>query len=164
MNTKLQKIFNEDQKDRLNLGIINNPTLFNRRDNLRKSLVMGLLKNEKEFTAKDFYMAAMIFHHGSRIIDSKKAINLAEKSIEMGYEKAKVLYATGVDRLLLRQGKRQKFGTQYNKKDNESPWVMLPIDPKTSDKERAKYNLPTLQVLKKRIIVLNKNEKSKTKK
>lgn len=156
MNTKLQKIFNEDQKDRRNPIILNSRSLFKPRDKVRKNLVRGLLLRKEIDSAKDYYMAAMIFHHGATIQDSKKAVALAKKSDDLGYKKALAFYATCLDRLLIRQGKNQKFGTQYFKKNSKSLWRLLPVDPKTSDQERKKYGLPTLDEMEKRIKELNK--------
>lgn len=156
MNTKLQKFFNEDQKDRRNPVVLSNARLLKLRDKVRKDLACGLLRRNEINSPKDYYMAAMIFHHGTTIQDSKKAVALAKKSADLGYKKALAFYATCLDRLLVRQGKKQKFGTQYFKKNSKSLWKLLPVDPKISDKEREKYGLPTLNEMKKRINELNK--------
>jgi hypothetical protein len=160
VNTSIQTIFNDDQKDRRNPIILNNRSLFKPHDKVRKDLVRSLLQRNEIDSAKDYYMAAMIFHHGTTIQDSKKAVALAKKSTELGYKKALAFYATCLDRLLVRQGKKQKFGTQYFKKNSKSPWKLLLVDPKVTDKERKKYGLPTLNEMKKRIKELNKKRYS----
>ena len=54
-------------------------------------------RKNKLVSAKDYYLAAMIFHHGSGIHDSIKAVNLSEKSHKLGYKKALAFYATCFD-------------------------------------------------------------------
>ena len=76
----------------------------------------------------------------------------------MGYQKALSLYAVSMDRLLIRQGKKQRFATQYFKKNDASSWKLLPFDKKMSDKERKKYNVPPLAETRKMINQLNKHE------
>ncbi|MBI2482326.1 MAG: hypothetical protein HYV76_02080 [Candidatus Vogelbacteria bacterium] len=71
------------------------------------------------------------------------------------YTKARWLFAAITDRILVDQNKPQKFGTQYTKKDANSPWVLRPINPKTTDAERKKYNVPTLKQMKGRLKKLN---------
>lgn len=155
MNKKLQTIFKQDQKDRHDIAILTDKKLFIKRDKERKILVAEMIKNKKLKSGLDFYMAAMIFHHGPTIQDSKKAINLIKKSVDLGYKKALSFYATALDRLLVRQGKEQKFGTQYQKKSDKELWKILPYDLKTSDEERFKYNLPSLSEMKNNIDKLN---------
>lgn len=156
MNTKLLQIFKEDQKDRRDPSITCNVKLFIARDKIRKTLVEKLVNDNKICSPKDHYMAAMIFHHGSTINDSKRAVKLAKKSADMGYRKGLSFYATSIDRLLIRQGKKQKFGTQYTKKSAKSAWKLLPFNEKTSDDERLQFDLPSLSEMKKNISELNK--------
>jgi hypothetical protein len=156
MNTNLLKIFKEDQKDRRDPLIISNVKLFITRDKIRKAFVERLVKNNEINTPKDYYMAAMIFHHGSTINDSKRAVRLAKLSADSGYRKGLSFYATCIDRLLIRQGKKQKFGTQFRKKNTKSLWRLLPFDKKTTDEERFKYGLLSLTKMKDNVEKLNK--------
>jgi len=45
---------------------------------------------------------------------------------------------------MLSLGKPQKYGTQFRKGKNGDPEVVKPIDESVTDKERAKYNVPSL--------------------
>ncbi len=71
------------------------------------------------------------------------ANQLAERAIELGEDDARWLYAATLDRYLTSQGKPQKYGTQYQNVDGK--WVLLPVDPATTDEERAEYRVPPLQ-------------------
>ncbi len=158
MNKKLQKIFDDDQKDRHDPVIRNDGTLLTKNDKARKKIVQDIIRKNKLLSAKDYYLAAMIFHHGSGIHDSIKAVNLSEKSHKLGYKKALAFYATCLDRLLIKRGKRQKFGTQYRKKDPQSKWKILPVDSRTTDEERKIYNIAPLKELMKNIEKLNNKQ------
>ena len=120
-----------------------------------RKLCSILFARIKLFSAKDYYLAAMIFHHGSGIHDSIKAVNLSEKSHKLGYKKSLAFYAACLDRLLIKQGKKQKFGTQYRKKDARSKWKLLPVDSRTTDEERKIYNMAPLKELMRNIEKLN---------
>lgn len=60
----------------------------------------------------------------------------------MGSNVTKWLYAATLDRYLLSQGKKQKYGTQFIKKGDV--WEMAPFDNSITDAERAKYFVPPI--------------------
>lgn len=161
MNKELQKIFRNDQKDRRNPTICNDAKLLTKNDKARRKAVQELILSNKLSSAKDYYLAAMIFHHSPSIQDSMKAVKLSITSHELGYKKALSFYAICLDRLLLKKGKKQKFGTQYHKKDSKSKWKLLPVDPKTTDEERKKYNIASLKELVSAMEKLNNESEPK---
>ena len=59
-----------------------------------------------------------------------------------GAEQARSLAARCYDRLRMLAGEPQKFGTQRG-----PDGALWPVDPKTTDSERAKWDLPPLAVL-----------------
>ena len=150
-NKRIYKIFSSDQKDHgaVKIRTYNNEEDWRKlakRDIKRQRAILQILQNKKlVFTSEDYFMAGIIFQHGRTITDSKKAISLAKKGAEMGNDNAKWLFAAATDRLLLRQGKKQKFGTQYQKNNKSNKWRLSPVDKKTTDKERATYNVVTLK-------------------
>lgn len=147
MNKELEKIFKEDQCDRLDPNISLSVVIRRDKDRLKK--VKQLINNKKIITKKDYYNIAMIFHHSQNITYIKKANMFALKSAKMGYKKAKWLCAATLDRLLMTQGKKQKFGTQFIKKSLSEKWSLYPVDLKTTDEERALYNVLPLEKTKK---------------
>lgn len=56
----------------------------------------------------------------------------------------------------MRQDKKQKFGTQFVKKSLLGKWRLYPVDSKTTDEERALYNVISLKETKKMIEKMNK--------
>ena len=158
MNKDLGKLLKEDQADRIAGGVNGDFSAFKKKDANRKKIVKQMLSNGVVVTGKDLYAAAMIFHHGQSLSDYKTAIKLSEQSIEKGYQKAPWLYAAATDRLLLKQGKKQKFGTQFFKKSPKSKWELSPIEKMTTDEERARFSVPPLAKLKEQINTMNKNK------
>lgn len=157
MNRDLEKIFKEDQKDRLDASV--SPSFVMRRDKERRKQTQRIINENGFKTGIDYYHAAMIFHHSPSIAHIKKACALAEKSSNLSYKKAKWLCAATLDRLLMRQGKKQKFGTQFTKKSPTDIWRLYPVDSKTTDKERKLYNVPTLAKTKKMIEKMNQKNR-----
>lgn len=151
MDKRLYLLYKADQGDRskLRLGDKVGMKKMGERDRKRQREVITILRNKKSLTASDYYRAAMIFQHASGKVH-KKAILLAKKSMDMGHVRAKWLYAAAVDRALVSVGKKQKFGTQFRvlKDDTATPF---PIDKRTSDTLRLKYNVPPIAEAKKKI-------------
>lgn len=158
MNKKLEQIYKEDQQDRTNPVFFKTPIIFRKRDEKRRWLVDEMIEKKKIKTGRDFYIAAMIFHHGHKIIHAKKAIKLAQNSILKRYGKARWLFAAATDRLLTKQGKKQKYGTQFFKKSARSKITLLPINKKTTDEERVYFNVPRLIEIKKSLVKLNRKK------
>ncbi len=148
-NQELLEMFEEDQASRAENRISQEE------DVARLKRVKEMLQKEVIKTPKDYYNAAMIFQHGETPEDYENANKPSEKSMEMGYSPAKWLYAASYDRWQLSKGEKyQKYGTQF-RKDEEGVWRLLPIDPKTTDEERAKYGIPNLEKQKEREKELN---------
>lgn len=152
MNKKIAAMFKEDQEERdPDKGTWDEKFWkeLNKRDKKRRLEVRKIISAGGLNEAVDFYGAAMIFQHGETTSDYGMAKKLAKEAMEMGLEKAKWLYAATTDRYLVSKGKKQKFGTQFEK-DNSDSWVIVGgIDSKTSQADRDKFN------------VLNPNEKAK---
>lgn len=138
---RMRVIYDEDQAARMAESI--DWEVLNRDDAARQVEVMGYLKDGKLTTGADFYYAAFIFQHGNCPEHYKLANRLAARAIALNYTDARWIYAATLDRYLLSQGEKQKFGTQYTSTDG-CTYVLEPVDPATTDAERAKYNVPSL--------------------
>lgn len=126
------------------------------RDDLRRKRVFELLAQNKVITPKDKYNAAIILQHTGMFYENDKlksksyenyflASLLARSAYSEGFEKAKHLIAVTYDRYSWMAFGFQKYGTQSTFIDNKEVWVT--IDPATTDKERAEYNIPPLKKL-----------------
>ena len=152
MNKSLKTLHDADQRDRQGLPKFGTKAFEKRvssmsaRDKVRQKKVEQILKTHKNLDGVDYYHAAMVFQHSH--IDQKRAVTLAKKSMKLGNENAKWLYAAAYDRMLRGKGKKQKFGTQFWLLKNGKAKVQ-PYDKRTSDRTRAKFNvLPIKQRLK----------------
>ncbi|HZS56802.1 MAG TPA: hypothetical protein VFA65_20515 [Bryobacteraceae bacterium] len=143
-----------DQRDRVPNFYKGNEFLVSKRDQRRRTIVSALIRRAGLNTASDFYNAALIFQHGSKERDYKLAQNLAHKALRRGHEGAPWLFAAATDRLLLEQGKKQKFGTQFelrrvnrNQRQSIPKFVISRFDRRTSDRTRIQFGVPRLRQL-----------------
>ena len=88
------------------------------------------------------HYVAYLLQHGSTQTDYKLAHKYAKKAVEMGSNVTKWLYAATLDRWLVSQGKKQKFGTQFKKVNGK--WILLPLDGSISDEKRKEFGVPPL--------------------
>jgi hypothetical protein len=114
----------------------------NQDDTLRRIEVLDYITKGQIRTTRDLVYGAFIFQHGDCPEHYRFANRLAQIAMDAGYSDARWIYAATLDRYLLSLGEPQKYGTQYSWIDGE--WVLYPVDPKTTDAERAKYNVPPL--------------------
>ncbi|HEX7018028.1 MAG TPA: hypothetical protein VF209_03935 [Patescibacteria group bacterium] len=84
-------------------------------------------------------------HHSNDKADFSLAFELAGKAVKMGSKASLWLYAATCDRLLISQGKKQKFGTQYKYDATKSKYVLFPTDETISDEERLKHGVKPLE-------------------
>jgi hypothetical protein len=112
-----------------------------RRAEVKKYLAVG-----KVVSGLSQYYAAMLFQHGNCLEHYRLANQLAEKAMNQGVAPARLLYAETMDRFLRNDGKPQKYGTQYSQVDGK--WELDPVDPATTDEERAKFDVPPLSQAK----------------
>ena len=152
-NATIKRLFEADQRVRKQKRIDWSKVCI--QDMTRQKKVTKMLEKSLVKTAVDYYHAAMIFQHASEVSGNKVAQRLAKKSMDMGEERAKWLYAASTDRVLMNQGRKQKFGTQYTQRyvpgvGNKVNRIfeLYPYDEKKTDKEREVFNVPTLKEAK----------------
>lgn len=99
-------------------------------------------------TGDDYYAAAMVYQHGAELADFARAREYAAKAVELGDEGGRWLAAAAWDRWLVNAGYPQRFGTQYlcNPDCELQEW-----DESTTDEERARWNVPPIEVAKHRM-------------
>lgn len=142
MNAELQRLYGEDQEDRRRAGTAIGDALRDR-DRARRARVEEMLLNGEVRDGIDYHNAALIFHHGETLDDYWRAHELAKMSADLGYRYGRSLAAYALDRWLLKQGKPQKYGTQWEARDGR--WVLQPVDPATTDAERAAWDVPSVE-------------------
>lgn len=155
-NAELTRLYKDDQADRAaGSGAPVDWTAIEARDKARQERVHQILAAGGARSADDYFHAAMVFQHGDTDEEIAKAHELSLKAAELdpGHPSARWLAAAAKDRLLMRQGKPQLYGTQFRKVDGK--WILHEVDPSVTDEERAKWDCPPLAEAKKRVEILN---------
>lgn len=162
-NQKIIKdILDKDQKDRSSTVFKKYSdrkrlSLIWKRDEHRINALDKILSKNPKLRGTDYFRAGLIFQHGRSLELIKKAQGLARKSMDLGYEPGKWLYAATTDRMLMMRGKKQRFGTQFRKRDGL--WELHPIQKKTTDAERRTHNVLSLQKINMMLLSLNREAK-----
>jgi len=157
MKNKIKKLFQEDIADRKKPNLDDCWPEVSMRDKERAREVRALIKNYKgKLDVQTLYYMGFIFHHQGTKVSSAKARLLAGQGIELCKGKntkickqVRWLYAGSTDRFLRLKGEPQKYGTQYHRKKKGGEYELYRIDPKTTDEERKKFNVPSLKEAKK---------------
>lgn len=150
ISKQIQAIADADQAIRKK-GILNEKT--NLEDQQRRIKLLSLIP--KAVTAQDFANIALVFQHGDctlLLIFANKmagmAIDLAKNGTTFKYVNIRWLYAATLDRALeyATPSRAQKYGTQNFSLGNDCVRLYV-VDPRTTDEERAEYNVASLKNL-----------------
>lgn len=149
---EIKKLFYEDKRDRASkefrkLSGKERMEIIAKHDGDRvRKLEQQILQNSPRLTGIDYFRAGLIFQHGPSISFIKRARDMALEGIKLNHSPSQWLYAAATDRILMLEGKKQKFGTQFTKKDDK--WILYQVDSSTTDAERVKSNVvPMLRIL-----------------
>jgi hypothetical protein len=134
------------------------PSAVWQRDSARRQLVEQILAAGGAHDGADFYHAAMVFQHGPEIEDSRRAHELALHAVTLdpANAKARWLCCASEDRLLQKEGKPQRWGTQFDYVDGR--WQIAPTDDSVDDAERARWNVPLKDEQLRRADRMNRGE------
>jgi uncharacterized protein len=152
-NSRLSVMLNEDQADRISWGQkkIDADTILER-DERRRAEVRQMLATNEVRTAHDFYCAAVIFHHGQTIDHYRLATSLAwvSMTIEPTNKDYAYMSASTWDRLMMKQGKPQWYGTKCRHESGQPGTDQLyPVDETAvTDGDRARFDLKPLAVMR----------------
>lgn len=148
-NRKIELIFKSDQNNRRNQKDLV------KKDMKRLEQLERILAGNLELNGQDYYMIAMVYHHGPTVEHIKTARMYAGKGMRLGDKQARWLYAAATDRILLLQGKPQRYGTQWQIKNGKC--ILWPVNLNTTDRARARYGIEPLKVI--RAGIRKKNER-----
>ena len=161
---RIRTLFDADQQDRKSPALLKKALkerwkTIEKNDGLRREEINSILKNNIDFRGVDYFRMGLIFQHGTTPDSIKQAQDLAKKGIEGGNKKSRWLYAAATDRLLMMQKKKQKYGTQFYLDTKTKEWALHPVSEKTTDEERALYNIKPLHLVKKTVVSMNRDPK-----
>jgi hypothetical protein len=147
-NSALREIAAADQKDRaMPLSEIDNAKLVVR-DTERRAQVLQILSRGEVRAAEDYFNAALVFHHGEPVGDYKLAFSLMSIAAALRPERPgpRAAACSAWDRLLLRSGKPQWYGTQFERSPKTGTMELSAIDESAdTDEDRKACGVPTLQ-------------------
>ncbi len=141
---ELEKLFELDQKIRSGFldATPDQLTEMRKADSDRRSRVLELYNSGMLKTENDYYRAAMIFQHGVEPDHYLFAHELAVASLALGNQNARWLAAATEDRFLKSLGRKQRFGTQFEKSGDNQKWKLYDMDEHVNDSLRAVLNCP----------------------
>jgi hypothetical protein len=100
----------------------------------------------------------LIFQHGNTVDEIRLAFSLAttSRALDPDSGRCKWLSAAAWDRLMMRLGRPQWYGTQFTKSDG-GKWELYRVDESVvSDKDRAELGVPSIAEAKARAAELNR--------
>lgn len=123
-------------------------------DTRRREELSKLIRSPRNLRGVDYFRAAVVFLHGGDLADLRVARRLAHLGAQAGYSRCLRIEALAIDRELILQGKKQFFGTQFHRTPR-GKWELFPYNPRTTDGERERYKVDSLQKLKNIVKSLN---------
>lgn len=141
MNEALRALFEADQADRES-GPDGLDSATEQRDRERLEAVLRAVDAGEARTTDDLYHCAMVLQHGWLAEHQQLAHDLAVRAADGGHPGACWLAAAALDRWLMRNGRPQRFGTQYVRTDGD--WSLYDCDAATTDEERRAWDVPAL--------------------
>ncbi len=106
---------------------------------------------------RDAFHVAILLHHdieNKYVIAANELCRYAIARLDNGdkdLQMVRWLYAASYDRIFVHDGKPQKLGTQFVRNKDGKFELATPIDPATTDEERALYGIPTTEESLKRL-------------
>ncbi len=129
----------------------------------RADKVRRLLAQKDVGSAADHFYAALVLVQCTRDTDLELAHEQALAAAQLGEPRGFRVAAEAQDKLLLKRGMLQRYGTQFVWEPVLRAWRLYPIDPHTTDAERKAMGVPPLAELKQQEATLNQREKSGSK-
>jgi hypothetical protein len=156
-NPQLKELVRIDQQMRQSDTVVEMEPI----DKQHRAVVMSLLATGQIKTNTDKFNASLILQHTALTFCNGKLVSISPENYLLAYQLAKSAFESGdksaaymtaatYDRYLLYTEGYQKYGTQRVPDEATGEEVWAPIDPKTTDEERAKYNVPPLTELLKK--------------
>lgn len=157
-NPRMWEIFEADQGARSQEQI--DWEALRLQDQAHRDEVLALLRTGQLRTSVDYFNAGIVFQHGDTVEDYRMALALAQVAVALDPQNKPALWLTAAawDRLLMKRGLPQWYGTQYHQPDPAGPLELYPVDEAVvSDAERVRLNLPTLAEARARAAAMGGN-------
>ncbi|MBY0472131.1 hypothetical protein K2X30_13270 [bacterium] len=136
---ELQDLVNADQADRtgpvekIDMEAVR-PRDIRRRIRVAEIFAEGCFKE-----AKDYAAAALVFQHGDVVDHYYQTFIWSKRAVELGDPTQRSMMAKGLDRYLVRTGKKQLFASQAGKDSPNPCWCLEPVEKSFPESRRAEY-------------------------
>jgi len=130
------------------------------RSMVRADKVAKLIHEGKVESAADHFHAALVLVQCTRENGLAVAHEQALAAAELGESRGFRVAAEAVDKLMVKRGMLQRYGTQFVWEPVLRAWRLYPLDPRTTDAERQAMGVPTLEGIKRQEAELNKHAAS----
>jgi len=111
--------------------------------NDRAAKARALAQKGALHSGRDHMRAAVLLAESADPADWELAAQLGNQAAELGEPLGLRVVAEAIDKDLVRQGKPQRYGTQWVWNRERRVWRLHPIDPATTDDERAALGVPS---------------------
>lgn len=157
---RLQRLAAEDQADRqVDVHSIDwsqvTPRDIQRRIDIAEIFAKGCF-----VSAADYGAAAKVYQHGDTADHAFQAFLWSKRGVDLGDDSQKWWLASGLDRYLVRSGRKQLFATQFSKPYKNPCWCMEQVEATFSDLRRLEYVKKNLSQALGFLKELNKNSPS----
>jgi hypothetical protein len=146
-NEALLQILAADQEDRSGPASSFDLLKVPPRDAERRKQVMELIAKGEIRAAEDYFNAAHVFQHGATTDDIRLAYALMTIASAMRPERPgpRAAACSAWDRLMVRMGRPQWYGTQYTEIESTGKFELSPVDATAAtDEDRKSLGLPSL--------------------
>jgi hypothetical protein len=124
--------------------------------------VREMVDEEQLETAEDHFLASLILVSSTERDDLLLAKGLGEKAGELGDRRGLRVAAEAEDKLLLMEGRPQRWGTQVVYQPILGSFRLEAVDSRTTDEEREATGVPPRAELERRVEMLNELKDEQT--
>jgi len=147
INIELEKLYYDDVEERKSVDLDNKDEVvkigqrtITEINQVKHMLATNLIDLTEIW---NLHYLAYILQHSENSSDYKLANKFASEAVRLGSTVSKWIYAATLDRCLIAEGKKQKYGTQYKLENGK--WITQPVDESTTDEEREDFGVKTLK-------------------
>lgn len=123
--------------------------------------VRSLLQDYTSAKASDHLNAGLVLVQSNDESDLVEAQKAGLKAAELGDNRGFRVAAEALDKQMMKQGKMQRYGTQFVWEPVLHSWRLYSTDPRTTDEERKAMGVPPLAQLLEQEKLLNERQKKR---
>jgi hypothetical protein len=148
-STRLGRLYESLQADVADrrTGALPDPRIAERHT-ARAAEVHKMLDAGEIDTPKEKFQAAVLLVETNDAAEMKLAEQLAQEAAQGGEKLAPRVAAEAIDKQLVLLHQPQRYGTQYEWVVALGGWRLYPVDPKTTDADRAAVGVPPIASLR----------------